>query len=147
MEIRTSQFDMSDAFAQVKERIAQAETALPQMPPAQRRALLDAMQPHDWSDQAVVVEAAVALPLVAVAHWDGARNSSPQYGAPVPVRRRRTGSQPLPPRPLFWHWIGKADRLQRRLHRQWQHQFQAVRREVRLWLRAVKRRQYRYHRR
>lgn len=42
MDIRTSQLDMSDPFAQVKQRLMQAETLVQQMPPSQRRALMAA---------------------------------------------------------------------------------------------------------
>ena len=44
MEINTHRFDMTDPFAQVKQRVAQARTVMKQMPPVQRRALLEAMQ-------------------------------------------------------------------------------------------------------
>ena len=44
MDIQNQRFDMTDPFAQVKQRVAQAEILMQQMPPAQRRALVAAMQ-------------------------------------------------------------------------------------------------------
>ena len=45
MEIKPAQFDMSNPFAPMQQRINQVETVLRQMPPAQREQLLAELLP------------------------------------------------------------------------------------------------------
>lgn len=133
MEIHTHRFDMTDPFAQVKQRVAQAETALRQMPPAQRRALVTAMQQSAITPAPRSIDGPVATTSVAVRDWDGGRNVLPRYGA-TPLRIVRTARRRIPQswllRGLRW-----ADRLEARLQRWWRRQQRATRREVLIWQR------------
>lgn len=145
MEIHTHRFDMTDPFAQVKQRLAQAKTLMRQMPPVQRRALLEAIQtqmqnavpPPRSTDDSVVMTS------VPVSEWDGGPDAMPRYGTPLPVRRSRTHRAPMP---LLLRWLVKAERLERRIKRQWQRQSRVLQREMRLWLRDA-RRHHQQHRR
>ena len=138
MEIHTHRFDMTDPLAQVKQRLAQARTVMKQMPPVQRRALLEAMQtqvqnavppPRSTDDTAVMTS-------VPVREWNGGIDAMPRNGTPLPVRRLRP---PRAPMPLLLRWLVKAERLERRIKRQWQRQSRVLHREVQLWLRDAKR--------
>ena len=140
MEIHTHRFDMTDPFAQVKQRLAQARTVMKQLPPVQRRALLEAMQMQ--MQNAVPpprsTDGPVMMVSVAVREWDGGRDVMPRYGTPLPVRRSRPRGAP---KPLLWHWLVAAERLERRIKRQWQCQSRILHREMRLWLRDAKQQQ------
>ena len=146
MEIHTHRFDMTDPFAQVKQRLAQARTVMKQLPPVQRRALLEAMQrqmqnavpPPRSTDDTVVMTS------VPVREWDGGIDAMPRYGTPHPLRRSRPRRAPMP---LLLRWLVKAERLERRITRQWQRQSRILHREVRLLLRDAKRHHQRHHRR
>lgn len=142
MEIHTHRFDMTDPFAQVKQRLAQARTVMKQLPPVQRRALLEAMQTQMQMQDAAPpprsTEGPVAIASVPVCEWDGGRDVMPRYGTPLPVRRSRPRGAPMP---LLWHWLVAAERLERRIKRQWQCQSRILHREMRLWLRDAKQQQ------
>ena len=140
MEIHTHRFDMTDPFAQVKQRIAQAKTVMKQMPPTQRRALLEAMQTQmqDAAPPPRSTEGPVTMTSVPVREWDGGRDAMPRYGTPLPVRRSRPRGAPMP---LLRQWLVKAERLERRIKRQWQCQSRILHREMRLWLRDAKQQQ------
>lgn len=142
MEIRTSQLDMSDSFAQAKHRLAQAETVLQQMPPSQRRALAEAMQEAASTPQPGCAEGPVAMTFVAVPEWDG----GVMQRSTTPLRVRQPRQRPAQ-KPLLWHWLVAAERFLHRLHWQWQRQSRALRREVRMLLRDPKRQQHRPQRR
>ena len=140
MEIHTHRFDMTDPFAQVKQRLAQARTVMKQLPPVQRRALLEAMQmqmqnavppPRSTDDTVVMIS-------VPVREWNGGHDAMPRYGTPLPVRRSRPRGAPMP---LLWHWLVAAERLERGIKRQWQRQSRILHREMRLWLRDAKQQQ------
>ena len=147
MEIHTHRFDMTDPFAQVKQRLAQARTVMKQLPPVQRRALLEAMQTQMQMQDAAPpprsTEGPVAIASVPVCEWDGGRDVMPRYGTPLLVRRSRP---PRAPMPLLLQWLVKAERLERRIKRQWQRQSRTLQREMRLWLRDA-RRHHQQHRR
>lgn len=140
MEIHTHRFDMTDPFAQVKQRVAQAKTVMKQMPPTQRRALLDAIQTQmqDAAPPPRSLEGPVTMASVPVCEWDGGRDVMPRYGTPLPVRRSRPRGTPMP---LLLRWLVKAERLERRIKRQWQRQSRILHREMRLWLRDAKQQQ------
>ena len=118
MEIHTHRFDMTDPFAQVKQRLAQARTVMKQLPPVQRRALLEAMQTQMQMQDAAPpprsTEGPVAIASVPVCEWDGGRDVMPRYGTPLPVRRSRPRGAPMP---LLWHWLVAAERLERGIKR------------------------------
>ena len=104
MEIHTHRFDMTDPFAQVKQRLAQARTVMKQLPPVQRRALLEAMQTQMQMQDAAPpprsTEGPVAIASVPVCEWDGGRDVMPRTGtAPLPVIRPRRIRAKLP-----WWW-------------------------------------------
>ncbi len=143
MEIHTHRLDMTDPFAQVKQRVAQAKTVMKQLPPVQRRALLEAMQMQMQMQNAVPpprsTDDTVVMSSVPVREWDGGIDAMPRYGTPLPVRRLRPRRAPMP---LLLRWLVKAERLERRIKRQWQRQSRVLHREVRLLLRDAKR----YHR-
>ena len=142
MKIHTHRFDMTDPFAQVKQRLAQARTVMKQLPPVQRRALLEAMQTQMQMQDAAPpprsTEGPVAIASVPVCEWDGGRDVMPRYGTPLPVRRSRPRGAPMP---LLWHWLVAAERLERGIKRQWQRQSRILHREMRLWLRDAKQQQ------
>ena len=137
MEIHTHRFDMTDPFAQVKQRLAQANTVMKQMPPVQRRALLKAIQTQMQDAPPLrSTDGPVTMTSASVRDWDGGRDAMPRYGMPLPVRRSRPRRAPMP---LLLQWLVKAERFERRISRQWQRQSRALQREVRLWLRDAKR--------
>ena len=138
MEIHTHRFDMTDPFAQVKQHVAHAKTVMKQLPPTQRRALLDAIQTQmqDAAPPPRSLEGPVTMASVPVCEWDGGRDVMPRYGTPLPVRRSRP---PPAQMPLLWHWLVAAERLERRITRQWQRQSRILHREMCLWLRDAKR--------
>lgn len=126
MEIHTHRFDMTDPFAQVKQRVAQAETVLQQMPPAQRRALVTAMQRSAPPPAQRGIDGPVAMTSVAVRDWDGGRDALPHYGV-TPLRITRTARRR---RVLLWweRWLLAALRLTFRIERWWQRRQQRKRR-------------------
>lgn len=107
MEIQTSKLDISNPFGQLNQRLAQAETVLQQMLPAQRRALMDAMR------------AAEPTPRITV---------TTRISRPLRIR------QPLP---LAWQWLVAGVRLKRRMKKQWQRQSRRLKREFRLLARQA----------
>lgn len=144
MDIRNHRFNMTDPFAQVKQRVAQAQAVMQQIPPAQRRALAAALQTSASTTMPHSVDDPVAMTSMPVVEWDGRREGMPRSGMPLPVRRPRQQAAPMP---LLWRWLVKAERLQRRWQRQWQRQSRSLRREMRLWLRDAKRHSHRHRRR
>ena len=127
-------FDMTDPFAQVKQRVAKAEALIQQMPPAQRRALVEAMQTPTATPTQPSAEGRVTMTSVPVPEWDGGRDVMPRSGTQAPIRRPRQRAAPMP---ALWHWLVKAERLQRRLHRLWQRQSRLLKRDVRLLARQA----------
>jgi len=138
MEIHTHHFDMTDPFAQVKQRVAQAETALQQMPPAQRRALVTAMQQSAITPTQHSINGPVAMTSVAVRDWGGGRDVLPRYGI-TPLRIARTTRRRIP-QPWWLRSLRWADRLEVKLQRWWRRQQRAMRREVLIWQRQQLRR-------
>lgn len=82
-------FDMTDPFAQVKQRVARAEALTQQMPPAQRRALIEAMQTPTATPTQPCTQGQVTMTSVPVPGWDGGRDVMPRSGTPGPIRRPR----------------------------------------------------------
>lgn len=122
MDIQNQRFDMTDPFAQVKQRVAQAEILMQQMPPAQRRALVAAMQTPISTRTPRSIDGPVTMASVPVSEWDGGRDVMPRTGtAPLPVIRPRRIRAKLP---WWWPWFLAAERIDRRLRRWWQRHFQ-----------------------
>lgn len=138
MEIHTHRFDMTDPFAQVKQRVAQAETVLQQMPAAQRRALVTAMQRSATPTTPRGIDGSVAMSSVAVRDWDGGRDVLPRYGA-APLRIARTARRRIP-QPWLLRALRWTERLENKLRRWWRQQQRATRREVLIWQRQQRHR-------
>jgi hypothetical protein len=126
-------FDMTDPFAQVKQRVAKAEALMEQMPPAQRRALVEAMQTSLATPPQPSAEGRVTMTSVALPEWDGGRDVM-RSGTQLRIRRPRQRVVPMPP---LWHWLVQAGRLQRRLHRLWQRQARLLKRDIRFLARQA----------
>jgi hypothetical protein len=127
--------DMTDPFAQVKQRVAKAEALMQQMPPAQRRVLVEAMQTSFATPPQPSAEGRVAMTSVPVSEWDGGRGAMPRSGTRSRIRRPRQRVVPMPP---LWHWLVQAGRLQRRLHRLWQRQSRLLKRDIRFLARQAR---------
>lgn len=122
MDIQNHRFDMTDPFAPVKQRVAQAETLMQQMPPAQRRALVAAMQTPISTQTPRSIDSPVTVVSIPVPEWDGGRGVMPRTGtAPLPVIRPRRIRAKLP---WWWPWFLAAERIDRRLRRWWQKHIQ-----------------------
>lgn len=122
MDIQNHRFDMTDPFAPVKQRVAQAETLMQQMPPAQRRALVAAMQTPISARTPRSIDSPVTVGSMPVPECDGGRDVMPRTGtAPLPVIRPRRIRAKLP---WWWPWFLVAERIDRRLRRWWQKHIQ-----------------------
>ncbi len=98
MEIKSTQFDMTNPFAPLQQRMNQVETVLRQMPPAQREQLLAEIQPPmPMHRPATAVEPAVTMVSVKVEDWDG--GPVVQRAASTPVLRPRRIARHIP-----WQW-------------------------------------------
>ena len=113
MEIKSTQFDMTNPFAPLQQRVNQVETVLRQMPPAQREQVLaEMLPPMPMHRPAPAIEPAVTMVSVKVEEWDG--GSVVQRPASTPVLRPRRIARHIP-----WQWrlIVIGIRLGRRLRR------------------------------
>jgi len=98
MEIKSTQFDMTNPFAPLQQRVNQVETVLRQMPPAQREQLLAEMPPPmPMHRPATAIEPAVTMVSVKVEEWDG--GPVVQRAASTPVLRPRRIARHIP-----WQW-------------------------------------------
>lgn len=122
MDIQNHRFDMTDPFAPVKQRVAQDETLMQQMSPAQRRALVAAMQTPIGTRTPRSIDSPVTVVSIPVPEWDGGRDVMSRTGtAPLPVIRPRRIRAKLP---CWWPWFLAAERIDRRLRRWWQKHIQ-----------------------
>lgn len=109
MEIKSTQFDMTNPFAPLQQRMNQVETVLRQMPPAQREQLLAEIQPPmPMHRPAPAIEQAVTMVSVKVEEWDG--GPGVQRAASTPVLRPRRIARHIP---WQWRWIVAGIRLTR----------------------------------
>ena len=98
MEIKSTQFDMTNPFAPLQQRVNQVETVLRQMPPAQREQLLaEMLPPRPMHRPAPAIEQAVTMVSVKVEDWDG--GPVVQRAALTPVLRPRRIVRHIP-----WQW-------------------------------------------
>lgn len=109
MEIKRAQFDMTNPFAPMQQRMNQVETVLRQIPPAQREQLLAEMLPAMPTHQpSPTIEPAVMMVTIKVEEWDGG-----------PVAQQRCPTAVIRPRrivgyiPWQWRWIVAGIRLTR----------------------------------
>ena len=109
MEIKSTQFDMTNPFAPLKQRVNQIETVLRQMQPAQREQLLaEMLPPIPMHRPAPPIEQAVTMVTVKVEHWDGGPVAQQRYPTAVIRPRRIVGHIPWQ-----WRWIVAGIRLTR----------------------------------
>lgn len=98
MEIKSTQFDMTNPFAPLQQRMNQAETVLRQMPSAQREQLLAEMLPSmPMHRPAPAIEQAVTMVTVKVEEWDGGPVVQQRHPTAVLRPRRIVGHIP-------WQW-------------------------------------------
>ena len=109
MEIKPAQFDMSNPFAPMQQRVNQVETVLRQMPPAQREQLLaEMLPPIPMRRPSPLTEPAVTMVTVKVEDWDGKPVVPQHYPTTVLRPRRIVGYIPWQ-----WRWIVAGIRLTR----------------------------------
>jgi len=109
MEIKSTQFDMTNPFAPLQQRVNQVETVLRQMPSAQREQVLAEMLPQrPMHRPAPAIEPAVTMVSVKVEEWDGGPVGRP--ATPMMVRRPRRIVGTIP---WQWRWIVAGIRLTR----------------------------------
>lgn len=109
MEIKPTQFDMTNPFAPMQQRMNQVETVLRQMPPAQREQLLaELLPPMPMHRPPSVIEPAVTMVSVKVEEWDGGPVVQQRYPTAILRPRRIVGTVPWQ-----WRWIVAGIRLTR----------------------------------
>ncbi len=109
MEIKPTQFDMTNPFAPMQQRMNQVETVLRQMPPAQREQLLaEMLPPIPMHQPSPLTEPAVTMVTVKVDEWDGGPTAQQRYPTAVLRPRRIVGYIPWQ-----WRWIVAGIRLTR----------------------------------
>ena len=129
MEIKSTQFDMTNPFAPLQQRMNQVETVIRQMPSAQREQLLAEMLPSmPMHRPSPTIEPAVTMVTVKVEEWDG----GPAARATTPMMFRR-------PRrivgyiPWQWRWIVagiRLTRIMRKSAKQQMKQFNKLQRQM-----------------
>lgn len=109
MEIKSTQFDMTNPFAPLQQRMNQVETVLRQMPSAQREQLLaEMLPPTPVRRPSPAIEPAVTMVTVKVDEWDGGPVVQQRYPTAVLRPRRIIGYIPWQ-----WRWIVAGIRLTR----------------------------------
>ena len=109
MEIKSTQFDMTNPFAPLQQRMNQVETVLRQMPSAQREQLLAEMLPSIPAQRSAhAIESAVTMVTVKVEEWDG--GSVMARSQPTAIYRPRRVARHIP---WQWRWIVADIRLTR----------------------------------
>lgn len=98
MEIKRAQFDMTNPFAPLQQRVNQVETILRQMQPAQRQQLLaEMLPPTPVRRLSPTIEPAVTMVTVKTEEWDGGPVVKQQY--PTAIFRPRRIVSTIP-----WQW-------------------------------------------
>lgn len=129
MEIKSTQFDMTNPFAPLQQRVNQVETVLRQMPLAQREQLLaDLLPPMPMHRPSSVIESAVTMVSVKVEKWDG--RPVVQQSQPTAVLRPRRIARHIP-----WQWrlivAGiRLTRVMRKSAKQQMKQFNKLQRQM-----------------
>lgn len=109
MEIKPTQFDMTNPFAPLQQRMNQVETVLRQMPTAQREQLLaEMLPPMPMHRPSPTIEPGVTMVTVKVEDWDG----SPTASATTPMMYRRP-RRIVGAIPWQWRWMVAGIRLTR----------------------------------
>lgn len=97
MEIKSTQFDMTNPFAPLQQRMNQVETVLRQMPSVRREQLLAEMLPPMPMHRPPAIESAVTMVTVNVDEWDGGPVA--KATAPMMMHRPRRNVGTIP-----WQW-------------------------------------------
>ena len=109
MEIKRTQFDMTNPFAPLQQQVNQVETVLRKMPLAQREQLLaEILPPMAMHRHSPVIEPAVTIVTVKTEEWDGGPVLQQRYPTAVLRPRRIVGTIPWQ-----WRWIVAGIRLTR----------------------------------
>lgn len=109
MEIKRAQFDMTNPFVPLQQRVNQVETVLRQMPSAQREQVLaEMLPPMPMHRPAPAIEQAVTMVTVKTEEWDGEPVVQKRHPTAAPRPRRIVGTIPWQ-----WRWIVAGIRLTR----------------------------------
>lgn len=129
MEIKSTQFDMTNPFAPLQQRMNQVETVLRQIPPAQREQLLaEMLPPMPMHRPSPVTEPAVTMVTVKTEEWDGGPVVQQRYPTTVVRPRRIVGTIPWQ-----WRWIVagiRLTRIMRKSAKQQMKQFNKLQRQM-----------------
>lgn len=129
MEIKSTQFDMTNPFAPLQQRVNQVETVLRQMPPAQREQLLaEMLPPIPMHRPSPATEPAVTMVTVKTEEWDGGPVAQQRY--PTAVIRPRRIVRTIP---WQWRWIVagiRLTRIMRKSAKQQMKQFNKLQRQM-----------------
>ena len=129
MEIKPAQFDMSNPFAPMQQRMNQVEAVLRQMPSAQREQLLaEMLPPMSMHRPSQVTEPAVTMVTVKTEEWDGGPVVKQQYPTAIFQPRRIVSTIP-------WQWrlivAGiRLSRIVRKSAKQQMKQFNKLQRQM-----------------
>ena len=133
MEIKRAQFDMTNPFAPLQQRVHQVETVLRQMPTAQREQLLaEMLPPMPMHRPSPAIEPAVTMVTVKVEEWDG--GPVVQRAASTPVLRPRRIARHIP---WQWRWIVAGIRLTRMMRKSAKQQMKQFNKLQRQMIRRV----------
>ena len=133
MEIKSTQFDMTNPFAPLQQRVHQVETVLRQMPSAQREQLLaEMLPPMPMHRPSSTIEPAETMVSVKVEEWNGGPVARP--ATPMMARRPRRVTRHIP-----WQWrlIVAGIRLTRIVHKSAKQQMKQFNKLQRQMIRRV----------
>lgn len=133
MEIKSTQFDMTNPFAPLQQRVHQVETVLRQMPPAQREQLLaEMLPPMPMHRPSPTIEPAVTMVTVKVEEWDDGPVVA--RSQPTAIYRPRRVTRHIP-----WQWrlIVAGIRLTRIVHKSAKQQMKQFNKLQRQMIRRV----------
>ena len=131
MEIKSTQFDMTNPFAPLQQRVNQVETVLRQMPSAQREQLLaEMLPPMPMHRPSPAIEPAVTMVTIKVEEWDGGPVVQQRYPTAVLRPRRIVGYIP-------WQWIVAGIRLTRMVRKSAKQQMKQFNKLQRQMIRRV----------
>lgn len=133
MEIKSTQFDMTNPFAPLQQQVNQVETVLRQMPSAQREQLLaEMLPPMPMHRLSPAIEQAVTMVSVKVDEWDGGPVVQQRYPTAVLRPRRIVGYIPWQ-----WRWIVAGIRLTRVMRKSTKQQMKQFNKLQRQMIRRV----------
>ncbi len=133
MEIKSTQFDMTNPFGPLQQRVNQVDTVLRQMPSAQREQLLaEMLPPMPMHRPSPAIEQAVTMVTVKVEEWDGGPVIQHRYPIAVLRPRRIVGYIPWQ-----WRWIVAGIRLTRMMRKSAKQQMKQFNKLQRQMIRRV----------